>query len=202
MILGLENFDRVKETFDLCKQCNGEILSAFEFWDLESMNLALSQMEYLRNPFSEIYPFYVLIETSGSNKDHDSDKLATFLESVMEKQIAKDGVFAQDASQAQAFWLIRESIPEACTKLGPVYKYDISLPMRSIYTIVEKMRSEPSVSGKNGKVVGFGHLGDGNLHLNIMLPETSYDAAFAKTIDPIIYDYTGNINLMGFKLKI
>ena len=109
----------------------------------------------------------------------------------MEKNLVKDGVMAQDETQILDFWKVREGIPEACAKAGPVYKYDISLPMNSLYEIVEKMRRDPVVQEKNGTVVGFGHLGDGNLHLNVIAGD-SYDHSFSNKIDPIIYEFTGS----------
>ncbi len=115
----------------------------------------------------------------------------------MEKGLVQDGVLAQDSTQMTDFWKIREGIPEACVKAGPIYKYDISLPLTHLYEIVEKMRREPCVSEKNGLVVGFGHLGDGNLHLNIMAG-TAYDKDFSKKIDAIIYDYTGQSSMLAF----
>ena len=59
------------------------------------------------------FPFYVLIETSGSNKEHDDEKLETFLGNAMEEGLVDDGIIAQDEAQIQSLWSWRESIPEA-----------------------------------------------------------------------------------------
>lgn len=79
----------------------------------------------MKNPFAEPSPFYILIETHGSNTAHDTEKLSTFLENLMEKEIIVDGSVAQDESQVKGMWAIREGIPEACSKDGVVYKYDV-----------------------------------------------------------------------------
>lgn len=77
--------------------------------------------------------FYALIETSGSNKDHDDAKLEGLLEYLLESGIVSDGVLAQDATQVGSLWQLREGIPEAAGKLGKTYKYDVSLPVSGMY---------------------------------------------------------------------
>ncbi|KAL8240529.1 hypothetical protein R6Q59_013884 [Mikania micrantha] len=164
----------------------GEILSAFEFLDAQAMNLALHHLDSVRNPLpSSIYNFYVLIETTGSNESNDKEKLEAFLLHAMESGLVSDGALAQDFSQASSFWHIREGIPEALMKAGAVYKYDLSLPVEKMYDLVEEMRIR---LGGAANVVGYGHLGDGNLHLNVSAPQ--YDDAILAQIEPFVYEWT------------
>ncbi|KAL9461657.1 hypothetical protein AB3S75_004617 [Citrus x aurantiifolia] len=164
----------------------GEILSAFEFLDNQSMDLVLTYLEGVRNPFSSsMHNFYVLIETTGSEESYDREKLEAFLLSSMEGGLISDGVIAQDINQASSFWRIREGIAEALMKAGAVYKYDLSLPVEKMYDLVEKMRQR---LGETAKVIGYGHLGDGNLHLNISAPRYE-DMIFAQ-IEPYVYEWT------------
>ena len=72
-------------------------MSAFEFLDTHSMTCATRNLK-LSNPVSEC-PFYVLIETSGSNGSHDEEKLNSFLERAMEKSIVSDGTIATEPSK-------------------------------------------------------------------------------------------------------
>ncbi|KAL9464558.1 hypothetical protein AB3S75_002211 [Citrus x aurantiifolia] len=164
----------------------GEILSAFEFLDNQSMDLVLTYLEGVRNPFSSsMHNFYVLIETTGSEESYDREKLEAFLLSSMEGGLISDGVIAQDINQASSFWRIREGIAEALMKAGAVYKYDLSLPVEKMYDLVEKMRQR---LGETAKVIGYGHLGDGNLHLNISAPR--YDDMIFAQIEPYVYEWT------------
>lgn len=143
----------------------GEVLSAFEFLDGQTMELALNHLEGVRNPLpTALHKFYVLIETTGSDEQSDKEKLEAFLVHSMEGGLISDGVVAQDIQQASSVWNIREGIPEALMKAGAVYKYDLSIPVEKIYDIVEEMRNK---LGHSARVVAYGHLGDGNLHLNI-----------------------------------
>ncbi|KAF7120486.1 hypothetical protein RHSIM_Rhsim13G0235800 [Rhododendron simsii] len=76
-------------------------------------------------------------------------------------------------------------VPEALMKAGAVYKYDLSLPIEKMYDLVEEMRM---ILGPAAKVVGYGHLGDGNLHFNISLPE--YDDTVLGQVEPFVYEWT------------
>ncbi|KAG5517803.1 hypothetical protein RHGRI_038241 [Rhododendron griersonianum] len=164
----------------------GNILSAFEFLDSHSMDLVLNHLEGVRNPLPpSMHNFYVLIETTGSDQSYDKEKLEAFLLRYMEVGLISDGVLAQDINQAFSFWRIREGVPEALMKAGAVYKYDLSLPIEKMYDLVEEMRMR---LGPAAKVVGYGHLGDGNLHLNISLPE--YDDTVLGQVEPFVYEWT------------
>nr|XP_043631870.1 D-2-hydroxyglutarate dehydrogenase, mitochondrial isoform X1 [Erigeron canadensis] len=164
----------------------GEILSAFEFLDAQAMNLVLNHLDSVRNPLpSSVYNFYVLIETTGSEESSDKEKLEAFLLHAMESGLVSDGAIAQDFNQASSFWHIREGVPEALMKAGAVYKYDLSLPVEKMYDLVEEMRIR---LGEKANVVGYGHLGDGNLHLNISAPQ--YDDSLLAQIEPFVYEWT------------
>ena len=74
----------------------------------------------------------MLIETSGSNKEHD-DEIGNILGNAMEEGLVDDGIIAQDEAQIQSLWSWRESIPEATTIGGGVYKYDVSIPLADLW---------------------------------------------------------------------
>ncbi|GLT39189.1 hypothetical protein SLA2020_133950 [Shorea laevis] len=163
----------------------GEILSAFEFLDIEAMDLVLNHLEGARNPLpASMHNFYVLIETTGSDESSDREKLEAFLLSSMEGGLISDGVVAQDINQTSSFWHIREGVAEALMKAGAVYKYDLSIPVEKMYNLVEDMRAR---LGNLARVVAFGHLGDGNLHLNISSP--NYDDVILAQIEPYVYEW-------------
>lgn len=191
---GLESFEKVQEAFKEAKGQLSEILSAFELMDRNSQDLVAAVTKNKR-PLDDEHPFYCLIETSGSNSDHDTEKLESFLEYVMEKEIVSDGVVAQDETQAKALWGWREGIPECLGHWGGVYKYDVSIPIKELYGLVEETRERITSAGLKGEtdehpvvdVVGYGHMGDSNLHLNVATRR--YDKAVEKTLEPFIYEW-------------
>ena len=75
---------------------------------------------------------------------------------------------------------------EALCRAGPVYKYDLSIPVAEMYSLVEETRKR--MAGLPVEVVGYGHLGDGNLHLNVSCPR--YDTDILKHIEPFVYEWT------------
>ncbi|GMF97910.1 unnamed protein product [[Candida] boidinii] len=112
--LGVESYEAVQETFKRAKTDLCEILSAFEFMDRNSQVITKDFIKMIhpldQEELDEVpeYPFYVLIETSGSNKEHDDAKLESFLESAMEEGVVSDGVVSQDESQLKTLWRWRE----------------------------------------------------------------------------------------------
>ena len=115
--------------------------------------------------------FYMLIETSGSNEQHDEAKLTAFLERMMDSGVVEDGTVATAPSKQSEIWQLRERIAEALLKDGYCYKYDISLPLSVFYDSITVMRER--LGSEVTRVVGYGHIGDGNMHLNITSPQVS-----------------------------
>ncbi|PWN26471.1 putative DLD2-D-lactate dehydrogenase [Jaminaea rosea] len=194
-VFAVDSFDAVQQVFGRVKSHCGEILSAFEFMDQDAFNLVVHHG--IKNPFEAKHPFYVLIETSGSNKDHDDEKLSGLLEELMESSMITDGVMAQDESQAGSLWSLRESIAEAAGKKGAVYKYDLSMPIPKMNELVEHLRQRFNDAGVLGQdkqikdVVGYGHIGDGNLHINIVAE--AYAPEIEALIEPYVYEWTSGV---------
>ena len=224
--LATPSFEAAIETLRLAKQKLGEVLSAFEFLDRASLRVTLKHLPGARNPLSfagldtergggsssntasrkegeeeeQSSPFYLVVETSGSDADHDAAKLERFLERAMDQGVVTNGVVAQDSAQAAGIWRIREGITEALRHRGAIYKYDVSLPIPKMYDLVLDMRkrlhavddSTPGDDDGGVLVVGYGHLGDGNLHLNISVP-SGYDEAVRTQIEPHVYEWTSSV---------
>ncbi|KAF2746020.1 hypothetical protein M011DRAFT_405106 [Sporormia fimetaria CBS 119925] len=196
---GLESYEQVQKFFSEAKSKLSEILSAFELMDGRSQKL-LVKASNKKLPLGGEHPFYCLIETSGSNTDHDNEKLQSLLEDVMENEIVSDGVLAQDQTQIQELWSCREGVPEHLGHWGGVYKYDVSIPIASMYDLVNDVRDRMTKAGLVGDddsypvvdVVGYGHMGDSNLHLNV--PVRSYDKRVEKELEPYVYEWVQKHN--------
>lgn len=192
---GLESYEQVQEAFKEAKKSLQEILSAFELMDGNSQKLYQSATG-AKLPLESDYPFYALIETSGSNSDHDSEKLTSFLEHVMGEGIVSDGVVAENETQSQNLWACREGISEASQHFGGVYKYDLSIPLPELYSLVEETRAKFLENGLMSAdddskpvvdVVGYGHMGDSNLHLNVATRR--YDKNVEKVLEPWVFEW-------------
>eukprot|EP00127_Corallochytrium_limacisporum_P001355 Clim_evm11s53 gene=Clim_evmTU11s53 len=183
-MLACEKFTDVLDLMKMAKHDLGEILSAFEFIDSGSMDLVEKYLEK-KNPFDSKYPFYCVVETQGSNAEHDMEKIATFLERGMEDGPVLDGIQAQDVGQANHIWDIREGVAESLKRDGYCYKYDVSIPVDRLYDLVVDMRERCGDLAR--WVVGYGHVGDGNLHLNIT-SDGKNDELLAR-IEPFVYEW-------------
>jgi hypothetical protein len=150
------------------------------------MRLVQEQLK-CKNPFSASHPFYLLVETHGSNSAHDQEvlilfrmgeeimllncvyfvwtqKLMSFIETVMNSSLVDDGVICESDQQTKDVWRLREGITEALARRGAVYKYDVSLPHAHMYDLVEEVNEKFQHAKTDACAVGFGHLGDGNFH--------------------------------------
>ena len=191
---GLESFEKVQQAYKEAKGQLSEILSAFELMDGQTQDF-VHQITGNKRPLEGRYPFYCLVETSGSNTEHDNEKLERFLESVMGSEIVSDGVLAQDETQVRSLWGWREGITEAIGHFGGTYKYDLSIPLPELYSLVEETRERLSSAGLLGDddshpalgVVGYGHMGDSNLHLNVAVRR--YTKEVEEALEPWVYEW-------------
>lgn len=100
----------------------------------------------------------MLFETSGSNDEHDKEKLNNFLSTAMEKSLVLDGTVTSEPSKMRAIWDCRERIAESLIQFGYCFKYDITLPLSNFYDIVPAMRER--CGDKVKLVCGYGHVGE------------------------------------------
>lgn len=193
-LFGIESYEKAQKAFREAKLQLSEILSAFELMDGTSQRI-VHQVRGGTKPLENDYPFYCLIETSGSNSEHDYEKLEKFLEDVMSNEVIADGVVAQDATQIKTLWSWREGITECIGHWGGTYKYDVSIPLSDMYLIVNDVKARLSEAGLLGEtddhpvvdVLGYGHMGDSNLHLNIAVRR--YDKEVEKVLEPYVYEW-------------
>ncbi|XP_074030155.1 D-2-hydroxyglutarate dehydrogenase, mitochondrial [Leptinotarsa decemlineata] len=185
--LGLKSFENVLKILKKAKKDLGEILSSCEMIDESSLESVTENLK-LKSPLS-IHPFYMLVETHGSNKEHDEEKMNKFLEDVMEEGLALDGTTTNEPSKMKAIWDLRESITEGLMKDGYAFKYDISLPTKHFYSLVPVLRER--VGDIAQRVCGYGHVGDGNIHLNVTTRKFSQE--MLDKIEPFVFEYTSKL---------
>ena len=134
-------------------------------------------------------------------------RLAAFANDAKRRGFVTAFVVGANAKHASALWNLRERISLALKRAGATYKYDLSLPTETMYDVVEALRArvlrakrkEESDEKKTDSsaffdydtvsVMGYGHLGDGNLHLNVSSPG-GYHAALLSLVEPFVYEWT------------
>lgn len=119
------------------------------------------------------------------------------LENLTGTETIADGVLASNIKEANELWSLREGVAEACGNHGSVYKYDVSLPPADMYELTHVIRNHLASQGLLGPdkiraVCGYGHLGDANLHINIVASE--YADVYEHGIEPYIYEWVAAHN--------
>ena len=195
MFASVGSFEDVLKINEMARTDLNEILSAIEFLDDVAIEQPIRYLKHsnVKYPLSERSPFYVLIETQGSNFDHDREKLDVFIEKLMDLSLISDGCIAEDMTQFDSIWKLREGVNPAMTEAGKgCYKYDVSLPLTNLYDIIHECNAKMAASGYSGlEIMGYGHLGDGNIHVNIAVDE--YSDALEQCIEPWIFEYVSSL---------
>jgi len=142
-------------------------LLAFEFFSQQALEKVMTHRQ-VKAPFSEPANFYVLIEFDSVNEQAMDDALAAF-ESAFENGWLLDGIISQSKQQAQELWIYREGISESISHYPP-YKNDIAVKPSLVGEFLTKVDEFVSARYPSFENIWFGHIGDGNLHLNILKP--------------------------------
>jgi D-lactate dehydrogenase (cytochrome) len=134
----------------------------------------------------------VLVEVTSSRANEDLNELLTeSLATAFESNRVIDAVVAQNDRERGALWKIRETIPEAQRIDGASLKHDISLPITSLAKFVAAAGDWIRANVPDGRLVAYGHVGDGNLHFNLnQAPGSSGEAFLAReaSIRRVIHD--------------
>lgn len=152
---------------------------AFEFWTDRALDHVLSHGN-LDFPFSQRNPFYVLVEL----EERETEKAFAIFEEAFNKNLVKDGVLSQSLEQANKLWSLRENISEAISSRQP-YKNDICVRISRMTDFFKDLEGLLSKHYPDFENVVFGHLGDGNLHINILKPEVLEKKDFVKECEKV-----------------
>ncbi|MBP8884880.1 MAG: FAD-binding oxidoreductase [Pseudomonas sp.] len=176
MVLGTADFDSIMPVLHAFQSKLD--LTAFEFFSDKALAKVLGRGD-VPAPFESECPFYALLEFEASTEEVANQALETF-EHCVEQGWVVDGVMSQSEQQLQNLWKLREYISETISHWTP-YKNDISVTVSQVPAFLKDIDAIVEANYPDFEVVWFGHIGDGNLHLNILKPDNlSKDEFFAK----------------------
>ena len=144
-------------------------LSAFEFFSEAGLARVLAHHP-LPRPFASIYPAYVLVEIERDSETPPDD-LEEFFAGLIECGLAADALLSQSQRQADEFMAMRERIGETLSTHYFPHKNDLAVPIPAVPQFVEELTALLTAEYPGMEAVIFGHLGDGNLHVNVLKPE-------------------------------
>jgi FAD/FMN-containing dehydrogenase len=173
MVLGTPDFPSV---MNVLREFQARLdLTAFEFFSELSVQIVTAHSGIPR-PFESATPFYALLEFEALSEAM-SDEAMTIFEHCVEQGWVVDGVLGQSETQAKNLWRLREDISETIAPFTP-YKNDISVMIARVPAFIADIDAIVSSQYPDFRVVWFGHIGDGNLHLNILKPDEMDKAVF------------------------
>jgi glycolate oxidase subunit GlcD len=143
-------------------------VAAFEFFTRPCLDRLLAHRK-LRDPFATPASHYVLVEIEAPGAEPAD--VEPLVGSIFEAGLAEDGVMAQHAAQASELWALREGISEALSATGLPHKNDIALPIAALDAFCNEFYGVFAERYPGWEICLFGHIGDGNLHVNVMKPD-------------------------------
>jgi len=172
MLLALPSFAALMQVFDVLRSRLS--LSAFEFLTDRAMEHVVAHGA--QRPFEQDHPYYVVTEFDADSDGQQAAAMEAFA-ALLEKDWVADGVIAQSQAQAAALWRLREGITEALARHLP-YKNDVSVRIGAMPAFLAEAQALLEQEYPQFEVVWFGHIGDGNLHINVLKPAPMDNAVF------------------------
>ena len=179
-IVGIESFAQVLE---LLVQASGQTdgaLTSFEVMWRSFLDTVVRDGHHTE-PFGTAYPFYVLIEIASQTS---ASQLEAVLGEAWESRIIADAVIAQSLTHGLEFWVMRDDIDGLIGAMTPVFLYDVSLPLFAMDEYVTALEAKLMERWAGARLVVFGHIADGNLHLFVSTGSGQDHAE----VDEIVYD--------------
>jgi D-lactate dehydrogenase (cytochrome) len=173
------------------RETGDQIVSA-EYVSRRSLELVLRHVEGAREPLDSPAEHYVLLELASAD-DHEAlrAKLTRVLSTGLDAGEILDGAVAESEAQRRSLWLLRERVPEAERRDGGSVKHDVSVRIGRISDFVA--RAEPALARiAPHRLSVYGHIGDGNLHFNVLPPPgesmEQFRATHADAVSACVHD--------------
>ena len=192
LVLGLSDMSAIMTVLDRIQSTRP--LLAYEFFSELAVSKVVDHAGVAR-PFETRTPFYALIEFERENDLTDAQVFEA-VEQCMEEGWVIDAVMSQSVAQARALWRLREDISETISKWTP-YKNDISSTVSKVPELLAAVDEVVHKNYPDWEVVWYGHIGDGNLHLNILKPEDLQIEEFKARCSVVSTDIFDAIKTLG-----
>ena len=191
-LVATENIASTIALLTLFQKRATSLLTGFEMMTQESLALNEKHFPQLANPLKGNPPFTILIELSDhESEEHVRKLLETILEEAFTTNLISDAVIANNLSQANTFWHMREHITLAQAEEGANLKHDITIPLSSLENFILETDALIRQKFPGVRIINFGHLGDGNLHYNIAAPigidPKEFNHLHEKPIQELVY---------------
>lgn len=169
-------------------------VSAFEFFSEKALRHVIAEKDLAR-PFETEGNFYALIEFENTS-EATMDAAMSVFEYCMEQGWVLDGTMSQNVAQAKALWRLREDISETISRFTP-YKNDISVQVSKVPAFLKEVDTIVTSQYPDFEIIWFGHIGDGNVHLNILKPDSLAKEEFFRQCGEVSYEIFDAVKSYG-----
>jgi FAD/FMN-containing dehydrogenase len=184
------------------RSSTGDLVTSFEYLPRSAIDLTTRHIPGIADPFARAYAGYVLCEVSTAREDTSlRELLERELSAAMEGDLVLDAVFAESLGRREALWRLRESVPEAQRAEGASIKHDVSVPVAALPDFADEATAAVLAIVPEGRMVAYGHVGDGNLHFNVSVPAGGDPSEFLarapaihEAVHGIVRRYRGSIS--------
>lgn len=196
LLLGVAEFSAIMDVLDTFQSSMD--LTAFEFFSEKALQKVVSHSG-LQRPFDTPAEYYALLEFENSNEECETLAMELF-ERCVEQEWVLDGVMSQSLEQLQNLWRLREDISETISQWTP-YKNDIATVISRVPGFLREVEAVVNEQYPDFEIIWFGHIGDGNVHLNILKPDSLEKELFfeqcyrvSQQIFEIVEKYKGSVS--------
>lgn len=200
-MVGLETPHSAIELLARAKAETGGGVEAFELMKRIGMEFVLKHIPDTREPLESTPPWYVLIELVSGEPGAAEAGMERILAAAFEEGLIIDAAIAQNETQRADFWKVREEQSAAQRPEGGGWKHDVSVPVSRIADFLDEATAAVERFHPGARVSAFGHVGDGNMHYDVLCPPGGDLKAFlgrwmegSEVVHDIVATYNGSIS--------
>ena len=177
--IGLADPSAALALFHVARAAAGLGVTGAEIMPRIALDTVTTYVPGTRNPLAAAHPWYLLLEISSSRSQGDAEAMveAIFAEGH-DKGLVEDGARAQSLEQAAQFWRLRHALSEVQKHLGGSIKHDVAVPVGAVPELIRRTSAAMTAMIPGSRPFPFGHIGDGNIHLNLSQPPGMDKQAF------------------------
>ncbi len=185
--LALSKPEQALKVLEIARSASGDLVTAIEIMPQNLLTLTQNLLPDMVSPIDPIPTWALILELCGADEEQLTQLMETCLAEAFEAGALEDGVIAQNEAQRLNFWKWREAIVWARKQSGPGLANDIAVPVSQMPLFLARCTPALEEAYPGIRIMPFGHIGDGNLHYNMLAPEGMSEADF-KAWRPAIID--------------
>ena len=195
-LIGVSSPEAALRLLVRAKDETGGAVEAFELMGRLGVEFALRNIRGTRDPLAQPHPWYVLAEFSSGEPGSGEAAMERFLAAGLEEGLIGDAAVAQTDTQAKALWALRENQSPAQKPEGATWKHDVAVPVSQVARFLAEATAAMQAFAPGARIAAFGHMGDGNIHYDVLRPDGGSDAEHSARRDEgsrIVHDLVASL---------